>query len=92
MSNSVVHHLLNRGFTRPVSFEHRNKLNSSCVPAVGKIGKSSLGTQLYGKGLQKTGRRLITETGRPVSFVTRAVLAMDPASQVHSFHFLWRSL
>ncbi|KAL0654257.1 hypothetical protein Bca4012_096948 [Brassica carinata] len=81
MSNSVVHHLLNRGFTRPVSFEHRNKLNSSCLPAVGKTGKSSLGTQLYGRGLKKTGRRLITETGRPVSFVTRAVLAMDPASQ-----------
>ncbi|CAF2115941.1 unnamed protein product [Brassica napus] len=81
MSNSVVHHLLNRGFTRPVSLEHRNKLNSSCLPAVGKIGKSSLGTQLYGRGLKKTGRRLITETGRPVSFVTRAVLAMDPASQ-----------
>ena len=86
----MVHHLLNRGFTRPVSFEHRNKINSSCL--LRKIGKSSLGTQLYGIGLQKTGRRLITETGRPVSFVTRAVLAMDPATQVHSFHFLWRSL
>ncbi|KAL0732618.1 hypothetical protein Bca4012_008827 [Brassica carinata] len=81
MSNSVVHHLLNRGFVRPVSFEHRNKLNSSCVPSVGKIGRSSLATQLYEKGLKKAGRRLITETGRPVSFVTRAVLAMDPASQ-----------
>ncbi|KAJ4895586.1 hypothetical protein Rs2_22380 [Raphanus sativus] len=81
MSNSVVHHLLNRGFTRPVSFEHRNKLNSSCVPAAGKIGRSSLGAQLYGKGLKKTRRRLITGTGRPVSFVTQAVLAMDPASQ-----------
>lgn len=84
MSNSVVHHLLNRGFTRPVSFEHRNKLNSSSLPAVGNIGRSSLGTQLYGKGVKKTGRRLITGTGRPVSFVTQAVLAMDPASQVIS--------
>lgn len=83
----MVHHLLNRGFTRPVSFEHRNKLNSSCVPAAGKIGRSSLGAQLYGKGLKKTRRRLITGTGRPVSFVTQAVLAMDPASQVKKKFF-----
>uniref|UniRef100_A0A1J3IBP2 alpha-glucan, water dikinase n=1 Tax=Noccaea caerulescens TaxID=107243 RepID=A0A1J3IBP2_NOCCA len=93
MSNSVVHNLLNRGLIRPVSFEHQNKLTSSCAPAVsvyqtatvnpalGKIGRSNLGTKLYGKGLRKAGRSLITETGRPASFVPRAVLAMDPASQ-----------
>lgn len=94
MSNSLGHNLLNRGLIRPVSFEHQNKLTSSCAPAVsvyqtatvnpalGKIGRSNLGTNLYGKGLRKAGRSLITETGRPVSFVPRAVLAMDPASQV----------
>ncbi|KAG2256802.1 hypothetical protein Bca52824_076096 [Brassica carinata] len=78
MSNSLVHNLLNRALIRP---GHQNKLNSSCLPPVGKIGRSNLGTQFYGKGLQKSGPRLITQTGRPVSFVTRAVLAMDPASQ-----------
>lgn len=92
--------LLNRGLIRPVNFEHQNKLNSSCVPAVsvyqtstvnpavGKIGRSNLGTKLYGRGLKKAGPRLITETGRSVSFVPRAVLAMDPASQVNLFFLM----
>ncbi|KAL1222830.1 Alpha-glucan water dikinase 1 [Cardamine amara subsp. amara] len=78
MSNSVVHNLLNRGLIRPLNFEHQNKLNSSSIPAVsvnpavGKIGRSNL---------KKAGRSLITETARLVSFVPRAVLAMDPTSQ-----------
>jgi alpha-glucan,water dikinase len=81
MSNSVVHNLLNRGLIRPLNFEHQNKLNSSVYqtstanPALGKIGRS----KLYGKGLKQAGRSLVTETGgRPLSFVPRAVLAMDP--------------
>ncbi|XP_010458437.1 PREDICTED: alpha-glucan water dikinase 1, chloroplastic [Camelina sativa] len=83
MSNSVVHNLLNRGLIRPVTFDHQNKLNSSssCVPSVSVNSKKISRSNLYGKGLSKTGRTLITETGRPVSFVPRAVLAMDPASQ-----------
>lgn len=73
-----MHNLLNRGLIRPLNFDHQNKLNSSVYQtstvnsAVGKIGRS----KLYGKGLKKAGRSLITE--RPVSFVPRAVLAMDP--------------
>ncbi|CDY20967.1 BnaA08g25580D [Brassica napus] len=78
MSNSLVHNLLNRALIRP---PHHTKLNSSCLQPVGKISRSNLSTQLYGKGLHKSGRRLLTESGRPVSFVTKAVLAMDPASQ-----------
>ena len=82
MSNSLVNNLLNRALIRP---PHHTKLNSSCLPAVGKIGRSNLSTQLFGKGLHKSGQRLLTDIGRPVSFVTRAVLAMDPASQVKFF-------
>ncbi|CAF2108195.1 alpha-glucan water dikinase 1, chloroplastic [Brassica napus] len=78
MSNSLVNNLLNRALIRP---PHHTKLNSSCLPAVGKIGRSNLSTQLFGKGLHKSAQRLLTDIGRPVSFVTRAVLAMDPASQ-----------
>ncbi|CAG7899970.1 unnamed protein product [Brassica rapa] len=78
MSNSLVNNLLNRALIRP---PHHTKLNSSSLQPVGKISRSNLSTQFYGKGLHKTGRRLLTDTGRPISFVTRAVLAMDPASQ-----------
>lgn len=82
-----MHNLLNRGLIRPVSFDHQNKLNSSCVPPLSvyqtaTVGKKIGRSKLYGKGLKKTGRGLITETGGPVSFVPRAVLAMDPTSQV----------
>ncbi|CAN8305598.1 unnamed protein product [Cochlearia groenlandica] len=73
MSNSVMHNLLNRSFILPVSFQHHYKLNS--VYPTGKFVRSFPGTR-------KTGRKLITETRTPVSFVTQAVLAMDPASQV----------
>ncbi|CAH8338830.1 unnamed protein product [Eruca vesicaria subsp. sativa] len=77
MSNSLVHNLLNRGLVRP---PYQNKLNSSSLPAVGKIGRTNLSTQFNGRGLQKSGRRLFTQTGS-ASLITRAVLAMDPASQ-----------
>ncbi|XP_010553614.1 PREDICTED: alpha-glucan water dikinase, chloroplastic [Tarenaya hassleriana] len=93
MSNPVAHNLLNLSLIRPVTFEHQNKLNSSCAPtnsiyqaawpnqAAGKIGKSQLGKEFYGKGLNRPRQRLTTKSSRPVSVVPQAVLAMDPSSQ-----------
>lgn len=92
MSNSIGRNLLQQSLLCSPIFEHRSKLNSSGIPAnslfqsaivnQAAARKSPLSTKFYGTGLYVRRRKLAVGTCRPVLIAPRAVLTMDPASEV----------
>ncbi|EEF34459.1 alpha-glucan water dikinase, chloroplastic [Ricinus communis] len=93
MSNSISHNLLQQSLVRhSVVLEHRNKLNSSSSSSAAASGiaslsapqirRSSISSSFYGNRLKISKSKLAIGTPRPATITPRAVLAMDPASEL----------
>lgn len=96
MSNSIARNVLQQSLLCSNALEHQSKLNSSGIPAnslfqAASINqaarKSSISTRFYGTSLDVRKPKLAVGRHRPVLITPRAVLAMDPASEV-TFHML----
>lgn len=96
MSNSISRNLLQQSLLCSTVFEHPSKLRSSGIPAnslfqaasvnqpagAAAARKSPLSTKFYGTSLNVRRPKLAMGTHRPVLITPRAVLAVDPASEV----------
>lgn len=94
MSNTLGHNILQQSLLRPPLLEPQRKLNSSGIPAntlfqavcgnqsAAHSRKSPLSRKFFGKNLSVQKSRLASGTRCPVTVVPRAVLAMDPASEL----------
>ncbi|KAF2301630.1 hypothetical protein GH714_028415 [Hevea brasiliensis] len=93
MSNSIGHNLFQKSLIRPSGFEHRSKLDSSGIPANSllqsasvsqgpQIRRSPISSSFYGKNLRVQKSKLAVGNRRPAIVTPRAVLAMDPASEL----------
>ncbi|KAJ4843805.1 hypothetical protein Tsubulata_009992 [Turnera subulata] len=94
MSNNIGHHLFRQSLLRPAVFEHLSKLNSSGIPASSllqsasvsqasaQIRRPSVSSNFYGKSLKARKSKLPAGTRRAATVNPRAVLAMDPASEL----------
>ncbi|WRX14759.1 Pyruvate phosphate dikinase [Theobroma cacao] len=94
MSNTLGHNLIQPHFLRPTVLEHPSKLkNSSGVPtstfcATASLNQSpaqrrkyQISTKFYGNSLSRRKQKVAMGSQRAVTFVPRAVLAADPASE-----------
>ncbi|EOY00563.1 Pyruvate phosphate dikinase, PEP/pyruvate binding domain isoform 1 [Theobroma cacao] len=94
MSNTLGHNLIQPHFLRPTVLEHPSKLkNSSGVPtstfcATASLNqspaqrrKNQISTKFYGNSLSRRKQKVAMGSQRAVTFVPRAVLAADPASE-----------
>nr|XP_023898560.1 alpha-glucan water dikinase, chloroplastic [Quercus suber] len=94
MSNTLGHNILQQSLLRPPLLEPQRKLNSSGIAAntlfqavcgnqsAAHSRKSPLSRKFFGKNLSVQKSRLASGTRCPVTVVPRAVLAMDPASEL----------
>lgn len=94
MSNTLGHNILQQSLLRPPLLEPQRKLNSSGIPAntlfqavcgnqsAAHSRKSPLSRKFFGNNLSVQKSKLASGTRCPVTVVPRAVLAMDPASEV----------
>ncbi|XP_065623943.1 alpha-glucan water dikinase, chloroplastic [Quercus suber] len=94
MSNTLGHNILQQSLLHPPLLEPQRKLNSSGIPAntlfqavcgnqsAAHSRKSPLSRKFFGKNLSVQKSRLASGTRCPVTVVPRAVLAMDPASEL----------
>ncbi|XVF02510.1 hypothetical protein REPUB_Repub04eG0181600 [Reevesia pubescens] len=94
MSNGIGYNVIKQHFLRPTVLEHQSKLkNSSGVPTNSLCATSSLNqspthprnykisTKFFGNGITERKQKLAMGTQRAVSFIPRAVLTADPASE-----------
>jgi alpha-glucan,water dikinase len=99
MNNTLGHNILHQSLLRPPVVEPQSKLNSSGILAntlfqaacwnqsAAQTRKSPLFTKFCGNNLNVRKQKLGMGSRRTVKFIPRAVLAMDPASEV-IFHLL----
>lgn len=94
MSNTLGHNILQQSLLRPPLLEPQRKLNSSGISAnilfkavcgnqsAAHSRKLPLSRKFFGNNLSVQKSKLASGTRCPVTVVPRAVLAMDPASEV----------
>lgn len=94
MSNTLGHNVLHQSLLRPPVVEPQSKFNSSGILAntlfqaasrnqsAAQTRKSPLFTKFCGNNLNVQTQKLGMRSRRAVKFIPRAVLAMDPASEL----------